>query len=126
MRNRDMPATPCPADVDHVAMDGARVPLDGLTKREAAAIAAMQGMLGNALVMEKIEEVSEQMALTPAATFAKMATEHADHALSPAIRAAHAIRACDHAVLAIEMTDAARPPPEIHAQTHTNTPSRPK
>ena len=42
---------------------------------------------------------------------------HADHALSPAIRAAHAIRACDHAVLAIEMTLAARPAPEIHAQS---------
>ena len=51
---------------------------------------------------------------------------HADHALSPAIRAAHAIRACDHAVLAIEMTLASHPPPEIHAQTLTNTPSRPK
>lgn len=63
MKNADMPATPsiiAPSKngLDPVISDGENYFATGLTKREAFAIAAMQGMLSNGLLIDTLNDNS--------------------------------------------------------------------
>lgn len=81
MRNRDMPATAVASAI--VGENPFGKPIyrehDGLSKREKAAIAAMQGILSHPpKVTAEQEEVISQSGMTPFHVAARMAIAHAD------------------------------------------------
>ena len=80
MTNRDMPAHPgtqraWPKDGP---IDGVLIATDGLTKRETAAIAAMQGLLANHEASASIQEDAIEAGIHPADNMASIAVYAAD------------------------------------------------
>ena len=67
MRNRDKSAHPAPSDAP-----------DGLTKREAAAIAAMQGLMSNSDALTSLHQAADSECGEAEALVAKEAIRQAD------------------------------------------------
>ena len=82
MRNRDEPAAPSDRQLYFGKVDGKDVwdaPL-GLTKREAATIAVMQGLLSgeDTAGAASVVENAKRFNMTPTRFFVRLAVQHAD------------------------------------------------